>query len=92
MEDKGFKRPPQVQEEQHGINLMQIDQRIEQFVDEGSAEKDGDSYTFNAAEAGYDKVLAKGRLTKDIDIEADSFSDRAEEKIADNGNEAISLE
>ncbi|MDY6771503.1 MAG: uL15m family ribosomal protein [Candidatus Nanohaloarchaea archaeon] len=90
--EKGFQRPDSVQNEQNGINLKDIDQRIDQFVEAGVAEKDGDSYVFDADEAGYDKVLGGGKLTKDIDIKAAKFSSSAEDKIADNGNEAIELE
>jgi large subunit ribosomal protein L15 len=89
---KGFQRPKSVSSEQTGINLKYIDQNIDSFVEEGHAEKDGDSYVFNAEEAGYDKVLGGGRLTRDIDIKAQKFSSSAEEKIADNGNDAIELE
>lgn len=92
LKNKGFKRPQKVQTHEEGINLMQIDQQIEQFVEDGSAEKDGDSYVFNAQEAGFDKVLGKGRLTKNIDIHAERFSSKAEEKLAENGNEAVVLE
>ncbi|MDY6777759.1 MAG: uL15m family ribosomal protein [Candidatus Nanohaloarchaea archaeon] len=89
--ERGFKRPPSVQSEQETINLMQIDQRIDQFVEEGAAEQDGDTYVFDASEAGYDKVLAQGQLRHDIDVRAEAFSDRAAEKIEENGNDAIEL-
>jgi len=89
---KGFQRPKSVSSEQTGINLKDIDQNIDSFVEEGHAEEEGDGYVFNAEEAGFDKVLGGGRLTRDIDIKAPKFSSSAEEKIADNGNDAIELE
>lgn len=88
--EKGFNRPGQ--REQDGINLRDIDQRIESFVAEGVAEDDGDGYVFDADEAGYDKVLAKGQLRKDIDVRSKAFSDRAEDKIEESGNEAITVD
>jgi len=77
---------------QNGINLRDIDQRIEEFVEEGSAEKDGDSYVFHAEEAGYDKILGGGKLTQEIEIHADNFSSSAERKIEESGAEAVVVE
>jgi len=87
--ESGFTRPPAVSEDQETINLMDIDQRIESFVDDGSAEEDNGSYVFDASEAGFDKILAKGKLMKDIDVKAPAFSDRAREKIEASGNQVI---
>jgi large subunit ribosomal protein L15 len=85
----GFSRPQAVATNEDTINIMDIDQRIEAFVADGVAEKDGDSYVFHADKAGYDKILAKGKLLKDIDIRAPSFSDSARDAIEEAGNEAI---
>ncbi|MEF8880763.1 MAG: uL15m family ribosomal protein, partial [Candidatus Nanohaloarchaea archaeon] len=77
------------QPDQNGINLRDIDERIETFVEEGLAEKDGDSYVFDAEEAGYDKILGKGHLNKEIEIHAESFSSSAKEKIEEADGEAV---
>lgn len=87
--ERGFKRPQQAVEETDAINLKDIDQRIEAFVEAGLAEETDDGYVFDAEEAGYDKVLGGGRLTKDIDIKAPDFSSSAERKIEESGNEPI---
>ena len=87
--EKGFNSRTR---EQNGINLRDIDQRIESFVEEGIAEKDGDSYVFHASEAGFDKILGKGHLTKEIEIHAEKFSGSAEEKIEEAGGEAVITE
>ena len=87
--EKGFKsRNP----EQNGINLRDIDQRIDEFVEAGVAEENGSGYVFHADEAGYDKILGTGELTKDIEIHAKKFSSSAEEKIEEAGSEAVVLE
>jgi large subunit ribosomal protein L15 len=78
--------------EQTGINLMDIDQRIEDFVAEGAAEKDGDSYVFHADEAGYDKVLGKGRIRKNIEVHAKKFSSTARDKLKEEGLEVVEVE
>ncbi len=87
--ESGFTRPQATAEETTAINLRDIDQRIDAFVEAGVAEEDGDGYVFYADEAGYDKVLGGGRLTKDIDVRAEDFSSSAVQKIEDGGNEAI---
>lgn len=77
---------------QNGINLRDLDQRIEEFVDAGVAEENGDRYVFHASEAGYDKILGKGHLNNEIEVHAENFSSSAEEKIKDAGGEAITEE
>ena len=84
--EKGFtSRKP----EKEKINLRDIDQRIESFVEEGLAEKDGSSYVFDVSEAGYEKVLGKGHLNSEIEVHAESFSSSAERKIEEAGGEAV---
>ena len=85
--EEGF--TPHDSREQDGINLKDIDQRIEEFVQEGSAEETDDGYIFHADEAGYDKVLGGGKLFKDIEVHAEEFSDSAKRKIEEAGQEAV---
>jgi large subunit ribosomal protein L15 len=84
--EKGFNSR---QPDQDGINLRDIDQRIEEFVEAGVAEEDDGKYVFHASEAGYDKVLGGGELRKDIEIHAEKFSGSAEEKIESSDGEAV---
>lgn len=90
--EKGFTRPQKTVEETVVINLRDIDQRIDEFVAQGYAEESGNGYVFDAEEAGFDKVLGTGRLTKSIDIKAAAFSSVAQTKIEDAGNQAILTE
>lgn len=80
------------QDPQNGINLRDIDQRIQEFVEAGVAEESGDGYVFHAEKAGYDKILGGGKLTRDIEIRAENFSDSAEQKIEEAGAEAVITE
>lgn len=80
------------QEPQDGINLKDIDQRIQEFVRQGFAEETGDGYVFHANEAGYDKVLGGGRITQDIEIKAESFSDSAKQKVEESGVGSTTIE
>ena len=90
--ESGFNRPQSLQKDVNTINLKEIDQKIEDFVEKGFAEKDGDKYVFDAKEAGYDKVLGSGSLYRDIDVKCEEFSGSAKNKIEENGNEAVELE
>lgn len=87
--EKGFNRPQKMVEETVAINLQDIDQRIDEFVEAGFAEKDGDGYVFNAQDAGFDKVLGSGQLTHQITVKAADFSGSAVRKIESEGGEAV---
>jgi large subunit ribosomal protein L15 len=78
--------------EQNGINLRDIDQNIEKLVEAGVAEEKDSGYVFYAEEAGYEKILGTGKLTQEIEIHAENFSDSAKEKIEEAGAEAVQLE
>jgi len=89
MGEKGFNSR---QPEQNGINLRDIDQTIETFVEEGTAEETDNGYVFHADKAGYEKVLGTGRLTRNIEIRAEEFSDSAQRKLDEGDGEAVQLE
>jgi len=79
-------------DDQTGINLRDIDQQIERLVEEGFAEETDDGFKVDLEKLGYEKVLAKGHLTKEIEIHAPKFSSRAEEKIKDGEGTAVNTE
>ncbi len=87
--EKGFNRPQKTVEETVTINLRDIDQKIDTFVEQGHAEETDDGYVFDADSAGFGKVLGTGRLTQQIDVKAEDFSASAERKITDAGGDAI---
>ncbi len=87
--EKGFTSR---KEPQNGINLRAIDQRIEEFVEKGYAEETDSGYVFYAEKAGYNKVLGKGRIHKEIEIHAEKFSDSAEKKIEESDSQIIKTE
>ncbi|MFB6191036.1 MAG: uL15m family ribosomal protein [Candidatus Nanohaloarchaea archaeon] len=87
--EKGFNSR---KDEQTGINLRDIDEQIEAFVEEGVAEETDSGYVFHADEAGYDKILGTGRLTQEVEVHAEKFSSSAEKKIEESGGEAVKVE
>lgn len=86
----GFKLPPEARTEYNSINLSEIEEKLEFFAAAGAAEKKGKLYEVDLLKAGYEKVLGGGRLSIPMKIKAEMFSEKAKEKIASAGGEAIS--
>ena len=84
--ERGFnsRRP-----EQNAINLRDIDQRIDDMVEEGLVEEDGGKLVLDLDDIGYEKVLGKGHLNREVEIHAESFSSSAERKIEEADGEAV---
>ncbi len=87
MGEHGFN--PFEDNEQDGLNLRDIDQRIEEMVEAGLAEEEDGRFIVDLDELGYEKVLGTGKLTKEIEIHAESFSSSAERKIEESEGEAV---
>lgn len=83
--ERGF--TPHGSREQNGINLRDIDQRIDDFVEQGVAEETDDGYVFHASKAGYEKVLGGGNIRENIEVHAENFSDSAKRKMEDQAVE-----
>ena len=85
--EEGF--TPHGSTEQNGINLKDIDQRIDDMVEEGLVDDAGGNLVLDLDDIGYEKVLGKGHLNREVDIHAESFSGSAERKIEEADGEAI---
>lgn len=75
----------------NAVNLGYLEEQANNLIANGKASKDGDSIVIDVTELGYDKVLAKGKITKPFIISAHNFSSSAIEKIEELGGEAIEL-
>lgn len=82
---KGFKRPQSLTEEKTTINIGKINEKSEELLEMGAAEKKGDKILVNLDKLGYDKVLGKGRVSKPLVIKAKNFSKKAKEKVKGAG-------
>ena len=88
----GFKRPQRVTKKKiKVVNLSFLDSKSEELVEKGIASKEGNSIIIDVTDLGYDKVLAKGNLTKALTIKSPAFSASAIAKIEEAGGEAIEL-
>jgi large subunit ribosomal protein L15 len=65
-----------------------IDQIVPSLLTQGIAKQDGDTIVINAADMGIEKVLGSGRVTKKLNISAQSFSGQAKSKIEKSGGKA----
>lgn len=84
----GFKRPPQLQEEVKTINVGELDEKAEEFLEGGLAEKNGDEILIDGSIVGFDKVLGSGQVTHSLRVVANEFSEKAEEKLVESGGSA----
>lgn len=89
---KGFKRPQSLVKEKEAINIGRINEKIGEWAEAGTAEKEGGSFLLNLNELGVDKVLGKGRVDKPLIIKASEFSSKAEEKIKEAGGKLEKVE
>ena len=87
----GFKRPQKMIKKISTVNLKYLEEQADKLIAQGKASKEGDAIVIDVTELGYDKVLAKGKITKAYKISAPQFSASAIEKIEELGGEAIIL-
>lgn len=84
----GFKRPAGLQHKDTTINVGEIDEYAEEFLDRDLAEKDGDEIVIEVSKLGFDKVLGGGQVNHTLRVIADDFSGKAESKLEQSGGAA----
>jgi large subunit ribosomal protein L15 len=87
----GFKRPQKTIKKVNPVNLSYLDEKSEELLEKGLANKENDSIVIDVTQLGYDKVLGSGRITKPLTIKAPEFSASAESKIQEAGGEVVIL-
>lgn len=87
----GFKRPPRSISRFSPVNLDYLDQKSEEFVEQGLAQMKDDAIEIDVTALGYNKVLGKGRLNRPLIIKSPKFSSQAKQKIEEAGGEAVIL-
>lgn len=87
----GFKRHPSLRSKPITINLSDIARKLDSWVLEEKAKKTSAGiFVLDLRALGYEKVLGSGNLNIKIEITADSFSNKAKEKIEEAGGKALS--
>ncbi|MEM2145435.1 MAG: uL15 family ribosomal protein [Candidatus Jordarchaeaceae archaeon] len=69
------------------INVGEIDQNAEKLA----TEKQEEMLVIDLNRLGYTKVLGSGKVTKPLIVKAETFSEKAKEKIEEAGGKTITL-
>ena len=87
----GFKRPPLPYEKDiKVINVSQLEDRLEKFLEMGYAQKQKDKITIDLTSAGYDKLLGSGNIARSLEIKVEYATQRAISKIEEAGGSVVS--
>lgn len=81
----GFKRPQCMVEANRVINVKELEERIDNFISLGFAQKEGDSYNINLVNAGIDKLLGNGNISVSVNVTVSQVSEKARGKIEASG-------
>ena len=71
------------------LDIGEIDQMADDLVATGKAAVEGDVIVIDAGQIGIDKILGGGQVTKKMNISALSVTDRARQKIEENGGQIL---
>ena len=83
---RGFASLKKLKHRKNEINLDEIEIRIEKFIKEGIAKRTGEGIELKLK--GY-KVLSRGEVKEKLMVKADSFSEKAKEKIEKAGGSVV---
>ena len=87
----GFKRPKKSVFIFKTVNLYYLDEKAEELMEQGLAQKQKDKILIDVTELGFSKVLGKGKMTRSMIIKSPRFSHLAEKKIEEAGGEPVNL-
>ncbi len=77
----GFKRPQCMVEANSTINVAELCEQLDRYVDLGFATKNGDAYDVDLTSAGVDKLLGNGSIGVAVNVTVAMVSAIAREKI-----------
>lgn len=83
-----FKAPNKI--EVKGINLKDIELKLNYFLEKGFAKKGKDLIEVDLGKAGYNKLLGSGKINTKVKIKVKLCSKKAKEKLAKMGGEIVS--
>jgi large subunit ribosomal protein L15 len=87
----GFKRPQRSILKFNPVNLDYLDEKSEELVQQGLAQKKDNAIEIDVTDLGYNKVLGKGKLNRPLIIKSPKFSSSAVQKIEEAGGETVIL-
>jgi large subunit ribosomal protein L15 len=84
---RGFRRP--VGAETRGINVGEIDERLEELLGKGLAQRADEVYVVDLAKLGFSKLLGGGSVRHKLEIRAAKFSESARRKVEEAGGRIL---
>lgn len=84
----GFKMKG-VKKEVKAINIGDIEENLNRFLEKGLIAKEGDVYNIDLGKLGYDKLLGKGKIINKFKIKAKSASGNSIERVKQAGGEVV---
>jgi large subunit ribosomal protein L15 len=88
----GFKRHPSLTKRKKSINILEIGERLGEFVKMGIAKEDKDMVTVDLTSMGVEKLLGRGHVGKKMTIIVPEASSKAVNKIVEAGGEVQTLQ
>jgi large subunit ribosomal protein L15 len=85
----GFKRPQCMVEANSTINVAELEEQVDHFVQMGFGAKEGDTYNINLTNAGIDKLLGNGSISVAVNVTVAEVSAKAREKIEASGGNIV---
>ncbi|MHA1916787.1 MAG: uL15 family ribosomal protein [Candidatus Ranarchaeia archaeon] len=77
----GFTRPVHLKKNQNSINLQQLDEFLPELLKNNIAKIEGKKYIINLGDIGVNKLLGSGKTKNQFEIQVESASKKAVEKI-----------
>jgi len=90
---KGFKRPQDIVRiySVNALNIRDLDNRIENYVQDKKATKSGNTYTINLEDLNIQKILGRGEIKKKVNLTVRKASKNAITKIEAAGGKITVL-
>lgn len=85
----GFKRPQCMVEANTTLNIAELEEQADHFVEMGFGSKNGDIYNINLTDAGIDKLLGNGTISVAVNVTVAEISAKAREKIEASGGSIV---
>lgn len=85
----GFKRPQCMVEANSTINVAELEEQVDHFIQMGFGAKEGDIYNINLTNAGIDKLLGNGSISVAVNVTVAEVSAKAREKIEASGGSIV---
>ncbi|MBA7506176.1 hypothetical protein ES706_04857 [subsurface metagenome] len=88
----GFTRPPELKREINAINVGELDERLDEFLQQGIAKREEERIVIDIGKLGFERVLGGGHVTRPIEVVAKEFVGSAKRKLEEAGGKAIAGE